>query len=82
MSGRAVIASDGAAGTCGELVALYKPGDYRHHGQGIESCLRSRGTIAAVSGRMPRTDFERMSEEAIAHFDAILELLGSEGDDD
>jgi hypothetical protein len=56
--------------SCGEFVARYRLSEYYHHGEGIESWLRSQGSAAPESGRDFLGEFERVKTAANEGFAA------------
>ncbi len=68
-----------ACSDCKKLVARYRLSEYYHHGRGIESYLRSRGSNAAESGRQVLDEFKGIQTDSIDGFEAVLEFLKEHG---
>ena len=64
---------------CGELVARYLLRGYYHHGKGVESWLRSRGTDSVESGRDTAAEFEGVKKAAVDGYEQVLAKLEEMG---
>ncbi len=60
---------------CRALVARYKLNEYYHHGEGIESFLRSLGAAAGESGRDYLAEFQRIQDESVCSFEEVCREL-------
>lgn len=62
---------------CEELVARYTLSQYYHHGKGIESFLRSLGSVAGESGRDYLSEFHQVQKSASDGFEVVLDRLAN-----
>jgi hypothetical protein len=66
---------------CHRLVARYKLSEYYHHGKGIESFLKSQGSVATDSARHVMEEFERVKKESVEGYRAAVKQLKKEHKD-
>ncbi|MHC4142517.1 MAG: hypothetical protein ACYSUF_11785 [Planctomycetota bacterium] len=64
---------------CTRLVARYELSGYYHHGKGVESWLRSRGTASVESGRDTAAEFEEDQKAAVDGYEQVLAKLEEMG---